>query len=138
MVCDILERAKTNSQSAQDRQYFYADRVRRAVSYEPGQHVTFNTKKYWYRHPGVNKLMPRYIGSFEVEAMIGKAAIKLSLPSSYMMHDVFHESLVKPFQVTPIGLGADSGAWFQSPDWTVKKYQTTALTEISKKYGQVG
>jgi hypothetical protein len=40
-------------------------------------------------------LLPRYLGPFKVIKLIGKAAVKLSLPPSWHIHPVFHVSLIK-------------------------------------------
>ena len=38
------------------------------------------------------------MGPFKVQRMVGNAAVKLELPSSWSrIHDVFHVSLVKPY-----------------------------------------
>lgn len=45
---------------------------------------------------GSKKFMPKYIGPFEVDHMVGRAAMKLKLPASYRIHNVFHVSLIRP------------------------------------------
>eukprot|EP00983_Pelagomonas_calceolata_P035049 1096190-Pelagomonas_calceolata.AAC.1 len=47
--------------------------------------------------------MPVYMGPFEVEHMVGKAAVKLRLPEEWnRIHNVFHVSLTKPSRWIPL------------------------------------
>jgi hypothetical protein len=42
--------------------------------------------------------LPRWVGPFQVAALVGKAAVKLHLLKNMGMHPVFHVSLVKPYK----------------------------------------
>jgi hypothetical protein len=45
------------------------------------------------------KLMPRYIGPFSIEKVVGKGAYKLTLPSTLnRIHNVFNVVLLKPYR----------------------------------------
>ena len=44
-----------------------------------------------------SKLMPKWIGPFTVERMVGNAAARLILPHTMRCHNVFHVSLLKPY-----------------------------------------
>ncbi|MDD2611130.1 MAG: hypothetical protein PHX60_15880, partial [Giesbergeria sp.] len=48
-----------------------------------------------------SKLMPKWIGPFLVEHMVGNAAVKLKLPPSLRIHHTFHVSLVKLYKGVP-------------------------------------
>lgn len=101
-VTDLHERmakAKRLIQGAQDRQKAYADQGRRELIFEIGDKVLLSTK-YINLKTGttaVNKLLPQWIGPFEVLAAVGSVAYKLQLPSSLPIHNVFHVSLLKPY-----------------------------------------
>eukprot|EP00983_Pelagomonas_calceolata_P079102 1154533-Pelagomonas_calceolata.AAC.3 len=71
---------------------------RREVQYKTGDLVMLSTKNIKQNGPGVKKLMPVYMGPFEVEHMVGKAAVKLRLPEEWnRIHNVFHVTLTKPY-----------------------------------------
>ena len=85
-------------EAAQQRMKAREDQRRREVSYKPGDMVLLSTKNISQPGPGVKKLKPLFMGPFEVIDMVGKAAVKLRLPSQWKrIHNVFHVSLVKPY-----------------------------------------
>lgn len=83
--------------AAQDRQKAYADQHRRDVTYAVGDKVLLSTKDIKLKTAGTMKLMPRWIGPFQITKCVGKVAVQLSLPPKARMHNVFHVSLVKPY-----------------------------------------
>jgi hypothetical protein len=93
-----LQMAKAAMSAAQSRQKTYYDQKRREVSFEVGQQVLLSTKNIRLKSPGAQKLLPKFIGPFEIEAKVGQVAYKLSLPSSYRVHPVFHVALLKGYR----------------------------------------
>ena len=60
--------------------------------------MLLSTKNFRQPGPGVRKLKPSYMGSFEVDSMVGNVAVKLNLPREWMrIHNVFHVNLVIPY-----------------------------------------
>ncbi|KAJ9525532.1 hypothetical protein QJQ45_003106 [Haematococcus lacustris] len=96
-----VEQARLCLEKAQKRQKVYADGKRRHATFAPGDMVLLSTQNMrgHSAQPGVRKLKPRYVGPFEVQYMVGEAAVKLELPQQYSrFHNVFHVSLEKPYR----------------------------------------
>ena len=84
--------------AAQQRQKSYADTKQRDVLYEVGSEVLLSTSNIKLTTPGVRKLLPRWIGPFEIVKRIGVVAYRLKLPETMRIHNVFHVSLLKPYK----------------------------------------
>jgi hypothetical protein len=94
-----LKQAKQCMDAAQQRQKAYYDLHKTDVTYSAGDMVMLDTRNF-RRGPG-KKLMPKWIGPFPVETMVGAAAVKLTLPPDMRIHPTFHVSLVKKFVTDP-------------------------------------
>ena len=93
-IVQIRERMKT----ARSRQKSYADRRRKPLEFQVGDHVLLKVSpwKGMVRFGKRGKLNPRYIGPFEILARIGPVAYKLRLPQELQnVHDTFHVSNLK-------------------------------------------
>ena len=93
------EQARQNIQHAQKKQKVQADK-RRAHEplFEIGTMVLLSTKNLRLKNPSSRKLLPLWVGPFEVIERVGKVAYKLRLTSGMRMHNVFHVSLLKEFK----------------------------------------
>ena len=80
---------------AQQRYKAYADQHRRDQEFQIGDRVLINTK-FLRKGPG-RSLMPRFIGPHQVVKKIGQVAYELKLPATMRCHDVFHVSLLEPY-----------------------------------------
>ena len=69
---------------AQSRQKSYADRLRRPLEFEVGDHVFLKVmpKREVVRFGKQGKLAPRYIEPFEILERVGIVAYRLALPPS--------------------------------------------------------
>ena len=81
----------------QSRQKSYADKRRRPLEFETGDHVFLKVmpKRGVVRFGKQRKLSPRFIGPFEVLERVGAVAYRLALPPSLSgVHEVFHVSML--------------------------------------------
>ncbi|KAJ9520707.1 hypothetical protein QJQ45_007569 [Haematococcus lacustris] len=101
---DAVANARKCMAAAQSRQAAYANKARRDVEYKVGQKVLLSTKNLKLRPGKARKLIPRYVGPFEILLLVGAVAVKLDLPASMSrLHPVFHVSLIKPCTGTDVG-----------------------------------
>src|SRR5579883_2060221 len=89
---------QVNLKTAQTRQKQYADKRRRPLQFEVGEHVylkvspTKGVQRFGIR----GKLAPRYVGPYLILEKCGPVAYKLQLPPDLAaVHNVFHVSQLK-------------------------------------------
>ncbi|XP_058202955.1 uncharacterized protein LOC131317416 [Rhododendron vialii] len=90
--------------TAQSRQKSYADRHRRPLSFEVGNHVFLKVspRRGLSRFGHRGKLSPRYIRPFDIIEKIGEVAYRLALPPRLSnIHDVFHVSMLRKYEPDP-------------------------------------
>ena len=90
--------------TAQSRQKSYADVRRRPLEFKVGDHVFLKVmpKRGVIRFRKRGKLLPRYIGPFEVLERVGAVAYRLALsPSLSTVHEVFHVSMLRKYTPDP-------------------------------------
>ena len=90
--------------TAQSRQKNYADRRRRPLEFEVGDHVFLKVmpKRGMVRFDKQGKLSPRYIGPFEILVRVGTIVYRLALPPSLSgVHEVFHVSMLEKYTKDP-------------------------------------
>ena len=89
---------------AQSRQKSYADVRRRPLEFEVGDHVFLKVmpKRGMVIFGKHVKLLPRFIGPFELLERIGTVAYRLALPPSMSgVHVVFHVSMLRKYTPNP-------------------------------------
>ena len=99
-ISQIKERLKT----ARDRQKSYADKRRKPLEFNVGDHVMLKVSpwKGVVRFGKKGKLAPRFVGPFEITERIGKVAYRLRLPDELSaVHDTFHVSNLKKCLADP-------------------------------------
>ena len=108
---------------AQDRQKKYADRRRRPLEFNIGDHVflKISPTKGIMRFGKKGKLSPRYVGPFEILQRIGEVAYQLALPPSWShIHNVFHISMLRKYIMDPSHVISYEDVEIQ-PDLTVQE-----------------
>jgi hypothetical protein len=94
----IVRRIQENLKAAKSRQEIYANKRRRPLECEVGDHVYLRVSPMkGMKMFGVKgKLAPRYIRPFPILEKCGSVAYKLDLlPSLARVHDIFHVSQLK-------------------------------------------
>lgn len=89
---------------AQDRQKSYADRRRKPLEFDEGEHVFLKfTPKLGLNGPfKTKKLNLRYIGPYQISSQRGEVVYRLALPPSLSgLRDVFHVSQQQKFAPYP-------------------------------------
>nr|GEX35728.1 putative nucleotidyltransferase, ribonuclease H [Tanacetum cinerariifolium] len=87
--------SKEKLKKARTRQKSYADKHRRSLEFQPGDHVFLKVSPTrGVRRFGIKgKLSPRFIGPFEILDRVGEVSYRLALPPQLShVHDVFHVS----------------------------------------------
>lgn len=51
---------------------------------------------------GPKKLQPHFIGPFPIKIILNPVSLQLQLPDDYLIHPVFHVSLIKPYHPSTI------------------------------------
>jgi len=97
-IRNVQEEAKAVLQKAQEDMKWYADRERGEVEkYRVGDLVLLSTKDLKYQMVGrhTEKLTERFIGPYQVKAIISSNAVELDLPSTIKIHPVVNMSRVQ-------------------------------------------
>jgi hypothetical protein len=97
-ILESISRAKSLLNAAQQRQKAFADRGRRESELEVGAKVLLSTKYLQLKNPGARKLLPKWIGPFEILERVGQVAYRLDLLDSLKIQPVFHLSLIQPYR----------------------------------------
>ena len=85
-------------EAAKEAQTTYYNARHKPQEFSIGQLVLLSARNIRTRRPN-KKLDHRWLGPFEVEAIIGKQAYRLKLPTSYKaIHPVFHVFCLEPYQ----------------------------------------
>ncbi|XP_019253900.1 PREDICTED: uncharacterized protein LOC109232594 [Nicotiana attenuata] len=107
LVRDALEKVKLiqdRLRIAQSRQNIYANQNVRDVEFIVGERVLLHVllMKGVMRFGKRGKLIPWYIGSFEILERVGEVSHKLALlPSLSVVHPMFHVSMLRKYQGDP-------------------------------------
>jgi hypothetical protein len=85
--------------AAQQRQKALADKRRVDQVYKVGDKVLLSTKYLNLKHSETSrKLLPKWIGPFEVVQVVGPVAYKFKMSPGWRVNPVFHVSLLEPYR----------------------------------------
>jgi hypothetical protein len=85
--------------AAQQKQRALADKNRVEKTLKVGDKVLLSTKYLNLKHSKKSrKLLPKWIGPFEVVQVVGPVAYRLKIKPSWRVHPVFHVSLLEPYR----------------------------------------
>ena len=93
-----VAKVRENLKIAQSRQKSYADKRRRELTFEVGDHVYLKVSPLWgtRRFHVKGKLAPRYVGPYTIIQRFGDLAYKLQLSEELAgVHPVFHVSQLR-------------------------------------------
>jgi hypothetical protein len=90
---------KQNLKASQDRQKSYVDKKRTHKEFKVGDHVFLKVKanRSSLKLGSCSKLAARFCGPFEILERIGPVSYILALPTSMIVHNVFHVSFLKKY-----------------------------------------
>ena len=90
------------------------------MEFEAGDRVLLSTRNLNLKGPakGSKKLLPKWVGPFQVTKWVNKVAYRLALPGSMSrIHDIFHVSLLKEYrndgrvQPPPLEIEGKTSKW---------------------------
>ena len=96
-IKEILKSLKSSLAQAQESHKTVADRKRLDKTFSTGSQVWLNSKNIKTTRPS-KKLDYKKLGPFKILEKIGLVAYRLQLPPTMNIHNVFHVSLLEPFQ----------------------------------------
>ncbi|GJV53981.1 putative reverse transcriptase domain-containing protein [Tanacetum coccineum] len=100
-----ISQIKDRLKAAHDRQKSYTDNRRKPLEFSVGKYVLLivSPRKGVVRFGRNEKLVPRFVGPFEITERIGLVAYRLRLPEELNgVHDTFHVSKLKKCLADPI------------------------------------
>ena len=101
---EVVQVIRDRLRTAQSRQKSYADRRRRPLEFQEGDHVFLKVSpmKGLSRFSKKGKLSPRYVRPFEILEKMGDIAYRLALPPNLsQVHSVFHVSMLRKYEPDP-------------------------------------
>ena len=115
--------------SAIEYQAKYYNKKHKPQHYKVGNLVILATKNLKQKRPS-KKLAHKFVGPFRITNKVGAQAYRLLLPKAFRIYNVFHMSLLEPYQYRAGGKGADT---FIQPPKLVDNKEHWEVEEIIDK-----
>lgn len=115
-LLETLHDAKFSHKVAKASQSAYSSRKLQLHPYQVNDLVSLDNVLFKYaiaRHQQSSKLGARCFGPFEVQALIGKSAVRLKLPEGARVHLAVHVGHTRPYHTQPNNVAAE--AFLRSP-----------------------
>ena len=96
-IQDTQQVVKSQLEAAQARMRSLADASRRELTFAVGDKVRLSTDNLKLQDQPSRKFRDRYIGPFEIEAVVSPVAYRLKLPATVRIHPVVHVSRLLPW-----------------------------------------
>ena len=109
----LREGLEERLKKAAEYQAKYYNKNHKPREFAVGELVLLSTRNLNQKRPS-KKMSPKFAGPFRIEDKIGKQAYRLTLPSTYRIHNVFHVSLLEPYHHR--AGGKDAHEFMQAPD----------------------
>jgi hypothetical protein len=93
----LVAEARRTHRIATERQARYANTKRKDVTFAPGDWVLLSAKNLRFKE-GTPKLLPRWVGPFQIAKSVGGTSYELILPARWRIHDVFHVSRLERYR----------------------------------------
>jgi len=93
----LINEARLVHRVAVNKHAQYANTKRRDVQFAVGDWVLLSSKDLRFKH-GSPKLLPRWVGPFQIAKRVGNLAYELILPARWKIHDVFHVSKLERYR----------------------------------------
>lgn len=96
------------------------DDKRRDIPFVEGDLVWLSSKNFSWKY-GTKKFLPKWLGPFKIVGTVGEVSFRLCLPEEWKIHNVFHASLLKPF---------NEGTRYKAPQPTEVDEEGTPVWEL--------
>jgi len=96
----IHDKSQEGLEEAQERMRWFSDPGRKPPpAFQVGDLVMLSRRNIKTRRPW-KKLDHKNQGPFQIEKMVSPLAVRLTLPRKWKIHNVFHVSLLEPYQTS--------------------------------------
>ena len=103
--------------------------------YKPGERVYLDASKIKTTRAS-KKLDTKFHGPFKVIAAVGKSAYKLKLPPTWQIHDVFHESKLKPAPEPIFPTQKDMRPWLPPEIINGEEHKVAEVIRVQGPWGK--